>query len=274
VTEKELLRTGVATANLLDLARYPIDDLDSLEGRDLVERCRADLAASGACQLDGFITPDAIETLAVEARQLAPLAFYQDDTHNVYFEDIDESLPDDDPRRILQHSSSAAVAYDQIPGDAIIRQIYEWDPLLHFVGAALSIDPFYRNEDPLGACNVIYYGEGDELGWHFDRAEFVVTLMIQAAEEGGGFEYIPWLRSDEDENYDGVGRLLRGDRSDVIELPSKPGTLALFRGRRSIHRVPHVKGSRLRTNAVLSYADQPGKKLNEYTQRLFYGRTA
>ena len=35
-----------------------------------------------------------------------------------------------------------------------------------------------------------------------------------------------------------------------------------------------IMGDRLRTNAVLSFADKPDHRLNTLTQELFYGRTA
>jgi hypothetical protein len=38
--------------------------------------------------------------------------------------------------------------------------------------------------------------------------------------------------------------------------------------------VTPIRGTVLRTNAVLSYAEKPDHRLNELTQRLFYGRTA
>jgi hypothetical protein len=260
--------------SLIDIDRYPVDDLTSPAGRNLVERCRTELQAGGACQLEGFLRDDAIASLSAEAAALSDGAFTNTAVHNAYFEDVDESLPEDDARRIMQRASQATVAYDMVPADAGIRALYEWDPLLEFVGAALGKSPFYRNADPLGAMNLVYYGEGDELGWHFDRAEFVVTLMLQPAESGGDFEYGPNLRSDENEDYPRVARLLQGDPTDVIHLPSQAGVLAFFRGRHSIHRVTPIKGDILRTNAVLSYSDRPDHRLNELTQKMFYGRTA
>lgn len=259
---------------VVDTDRYPIDDLDSEAGRALIERCRADLAATGACQLDGFLRAGAVERLTQEALALSDQGFPNEAVHNVYFEDVDGSLPEDDARRIMQRASQSTIAYDMIPADAGIRALYESDALLAFVGAALDKRPFYRNADPLGALNLVYYGEGDELGWHFDRAEFVVTLMLQPAAEGGDFEYAPNLRNAADENYPAVQRLLQGDRTDVIHLPSRAGTLAFFRGRHSIHRVTPIKGDVLRTNAVLSFAEKPDHRLNQLTQELFYGRTA
>jgi hypothetical protein len=261
-------------ADLIDLARYPITDLSSDAARKLIDGCRGDMAAGGACQLPGFVRAEAVDALAEEADALAPLAHYQDDTHNVYFEDIDESLPEDDARRLLQHSSSAAVAWDQIPAGSGIRRLYESDELLSFIGAALNKDPLYRNEDPLGACTEVVYREGDELGWHFDNAEFAVTLMLQKSETGGDFEYVPMIRAPEDQNYSRVQRLLSGSMENVIPFPSEPGTLALFRGQYSIHRVTPIGGDRPRLNVVFAYADRSGAKLTEYTQQLFYGRTA
>lgn len=264
----------ISPSELIDIERYPIDDLASAEGRALVARCRADLGAQGASQLEGFLRPQAVERLVAEALSLTDAAFPNTAVHNVYFEDVDESLPANDARRIMQRASQATVAYDQIPGDAGIRALYEWDPLLEFVAAALDKHPFYRNADPLGALNLVHYREGDELGWHFDRAEFVVTLMLQPASVGGDFEYVPNLRTAAEENYEEVQALLLGDRSRVINMPSQAGTLAFFRGRHSIHRVTPIEGERLRTNAVLSYADRPDSRLNSLTQELFYGRTA
>jgi hypothetical protein len=260
--------------DLIDADRYPIDDLDSDAGVALVARCRADLDATGACQLEGFLRKDAVDRLVSEALALTDVAFPNEAVHNVYFEEVDQALPEDDPRRMMERASQATVAYDLIPAGAGIRALYEWDPLLQFVGAALGKHPFYRNADPLGALNLVFYSQGDELGWHFDRAEFVVTLMLQPANSGGDFEYVPNLRSEDDENYPAVRRLLQGDMTNVIHLPSTAGTLAFFRGRHSIHRVTPIMGDRVRTNAVLAYAEKPDHRLNELTQKLFYGRIA
>jgi hypothetical protein len=56
-------------------------------------------------------------------------------------------------------------------------------------------------------------------------------------------------------------------------LPQVPGTLTLFRGRYSLHRVTPVAGDRLRLNAVLAYVDQPNVEFSAYARQLFYGRT-
>jgi len=179
------------------------------------------------------------------------------------------------PRASASRSSAKqAIAYDLIPGGAPIRRLYESADLTGFIAAVLGKPVLYRSADPLDALEIAIFGDGDELGWHFDNSEFSVTVMYAEAETGGHFDYYPWLRDGRDENYAGVRKVLLGDPGGVIRLPSGPGTLAVFRGQHALHRVTPVSGPRPRINSVLTYGERPGMKLNRLTQELFYGRTA
>ena len=260
-------------ADVIDLERYPIDRLESPAGQDLVARCGRELAAVGASDLEGFIRPAAVASAAHWAMTAMPDAYRTDTEHNVYFTVGDPGLPADDPHRIRVRSAKGGLAYDQIPSDSPLRIAYESDELTAFVGAALGREILYRHADKLGALNVMYYSQGDELGWHFDGADSVVTLMLQAPLAGGQFEYVPMLRSADNENPEGVRRLLQGDRSSLRVMSGAAGTLALFRGHLSPHHVTTVTGSRPRINAVLSYATTPNARLSDYAKQLFYGRT-
>ena len=258
---------------IADLGRYPIDRLEDAEGIALVERAREALHAVGACDLPGFLLPEAVDAAA---RVRAPCAT-RHTARNRRTTSSSRASPDsleaDDPRRTRIRSGKEGTALDDIPADSPVRALYESDAMLAFIGAALEIEPIFRSEDPLGALNYMYYAPGDELGWHFDGADFVVTLLLQAPEAGGTFEFAPMLRSEDDRNDEGVRALLGGDRSRIRTMSGEPGTLALFRGHWSPHRVTPVEGARVRINAVLSYAGAPGHRLGEETYRLFYGRT-
>jgi len=258
-------------AGLVDFERYPVDLLDS----PLVEECREALRREGAVKLDGFVRPDAVERMVADARTLAPLGYPNDAGHNAYFdEEIDESLAENHPRRIRVRSAQKAVAMDLLPSDFAPRVIYESEEITRFVAAVLEKDVLYRSADPLDGCNMTVYEEGDELGWHFDQSEFSVTLMIQRSETGGDFEYAPMIRTPDDERYDDVRAVLQGSRDRVALLATEPGTLAFFRGRYSMHRVPPIGGATPRMNSVLTYTAEPGHKLNALAQQLYYGRTA
>ncbi len=75
--------------------------------------------------------------------------------------------------------------------------------------------------------------DGDQLQWHFDGTDFVVSLAIQDADVGGDFEVAPQIRTADDEHYDDVARVLAGERDRVVTLPMTPGTLLVFAGRYS-----------------------------------------
>ena len=265
--------TVTGLADVVDLERYPIDRLDSSAGHDLVARCRSELAATGASDVEGFMRPAAVASVVDWAITAMPDAWWTDTEHNVYFTADDPDLPADDPRRTRVRSAKGGLAYDQIPSDSPLRVAYESDELTAFVGAALGSEVLYRHADELGALNVMYYAEAGGHGWHFDGADAVVTLMLQPPLGGGQFEYVPMLRSADNENLEGVRRLLQGDRSGIRSMSGTAGTLALFRGHHSPHRVTTVTGPRPRIIAVLSYASTPDARLSGHVKQLFHGRT-
>ena len=131
----------------------------------------------------------------------------------------------------------------------------------------------YQMADPLARINVMAYRAGDALNWHFDRSEFTTTLVLQAPVSGGGFEYRSELRSDSDPNYEGVGRLLAGEDQDVRTLALAPGTLNVFKGKNTAHRVTPVRGEQARIVAVFSYYETPDVTFSDAERLGFYGRT-
>ncbi|PZS40210.1 MAG: hypothetical protein DLM62_04035 [Pseudonocardiales bacterium] len=266
--------TTTAYDDLVDLEQFPIHDLDSERGRQFVRDCRNQLAAEGVCVLTGFITPGAVAEMVDVAQRLADKAWTSDQTHTVYFEPVDTDVAATHPRAHPVRSAKHGIAYDYIPAEAPMRRLYESDDLTRFIAAVLEKPVLFRSADPLDALQVTTFRAGDELGWHFDRSEFSVTVMYQQAESGGDFVYVPGLRSEDDENYSGVQQVLHGDTSDLRVLPSAPGTLAFFRGQHALHCVMPIAGPTSRVNSVLTYGERPDMRLNDLTSQLFYGRTS
>ena len=64
------------------------------------------------------------------------------------------------------------------------------------------------------------------------------------------------------------------DRSQVATLPMHPGTLMLFQGRYSMHRVTPVSGEVPRLVLLLAYDTKPGTVSSERLQLSRYGRRA
>lgn len=259
-------------AMLVDLQAYPIAEPGSAAARAFASACREELAVTGALALPGFLTAPATARLAAEARSLEHLAHHYATDHTVYFDPAENDLPPDHPRRRLVRTDKGNVPYDLIPPGALLRAVYEWDATLAFVAAVLDEPALHRHADPMAALNINVHGEGQQLGWHFDRADFAVTLSLQQSERGGEFDYVPDLRADGAENHAGVAAVLAGRNDDVCRLAAAPGTLTLFRGRYSLHRVTPSAGASKRLMAALSYVREPDVSFSPYARRLFYGR--
>jgi len=257
---------------MVDLERYPILDLESAAARRVIEAARAQRRESGACELPDFIRPEAVDRMIADAVALTPAAYRSTGVGSAYLEVPDFSLPADHPRRVIGPYATGVIAYDQCPPQSALRRLYEWDVLMRFIEAIVERGTLYRYADPLGALNIAVMGGGDELQWHFDQTDFVVSLALQSAVEGGDFEYAPLIRSAGDENYDAVGDLLRGGRGRVARLPMRPGTLLIFEGRNSIHRVSPIAGDALRYVALLAYDTKPGTTSTELLRLSRYGR--
>ena len=107
-----------------------------------------------------------------------------------------------------------------------------------FLCAVLSIDQIHPNGDALSSINLHFAAAGMELGWHFDNSSFAVTLLLQATQAGGHFEYVGAVRDAAagDMACDRVGSILKG-REAVHRLVFAPSDLVLLRGRSAIHRV-------------------------------------
>ena len=187
--------------------------------------------------LPGFIRESAIPELIAECDELAKVAY-----HTTVNADLE------------------VVAYDQFPLNSVIRSVYEWNPLMEFVAKILGEEKLFRYAD-------------HELGWHFDQTDFVVSIALQTSSEGGHFENASRIRTATDENADTVAAVRRGDRPDLVRTePMTPGTLMVFNGRNSYHRVSRVSGTVPRHVAVLAYDTKPGTNSNDELRMGRYGR--
>ncbi|TIT04172.1 2OG-Fe(II) oxygenase [Mesorhizobium sp.] len=259
--------------NILDLDRYPLDREGSAERKRLVEISIAALEADGMFNLEGFLRPGVAERAVQEIQPvMATRSHVHRRMHNIYFKpDLPELAPDHPALRKVE-TISHTVCADQIP-DSLVLAIYEYEPLLRFLAAAMGKPRLHVMQDPLARTNVMAYRAGEALNWHFDRSEFTTTLLLQAAQRGGDLEYRTDLLSDDNPNYDGVARLLEGRDPEAKILRMKPGTLNVFRGKNTAHRVTTVEGERERVIAVFSYYEKSGVMFSDEERVGFYGRT-
>lgn len=259
---------------ILNLDRYPLDREGSQEWQALVDQSIADLDATGMFNLEEFVLPGVAQQAASEiAPLMATQSYMHKRSHNIYFQPEIPELGPDHPALRKVETINHTICADQIP-NSLVLAIYEYAPFARFLAVTMGKQSLHTMQDPLARANVMSYREGEALNWHFDRSEFTTTLLLQAPELGGEFEYRSDLRSADNPNYAGVASLLEGRDAEVKRIRLKAGTLNVFRGRNTAHRVTTVQGQVERMIAVFSYYEKPGVMFSPQERIGFYGRAA
>ena len=253
------MTTGIGA--IIDLDRYPISGLEAPEAEELICTGRRRLAAEGVFTLPGFVRPAALAAMQDEADRLCPEAFRRLDHRNGFPAGMGE----------VTRVSLGCVGYDQMPAASAMRRLFRWDGMTRFVSEVLERRPCYRSADPIASCMVTELAPGDELGWHFDANDGIVTLMLRSSGAGGAFEYVPNVRHREDLP-SLVRDTLAGECGELLELDAQPGTLTLFNGLQSMHRVAPVASLPSRLMLILSYDSDPEQRFSDEVHMRFFGR--
>lgn len=257
----------------LDLARFPLNDLESPSGQSLLNCCKRELNEKGRFNLDQILSNNAIDGCLGEIEPMfCHLAFTHSRRHNIYFDDHINGLDSSHPALKRMNTVNHTICGDLL-AHSLLEKIYEWQPLIDFLAKVLGKSQLFPMADPLARLNVMAYREGEALNWHFDRSEFTTTLLLSAPENGGLFQVSSNLRSESDPNYEGVAALLNGNHESVQTVNLVPGTLNLFRGKNSAHRITPVEGEQPRIIAVFSYCETSNFMFSKEDRTLFYGRS-
>ena len=253
-------------SDIVDMARYPMDGA-------FATACAKTLDVDGVLVLPDFIRADALSAMQAEAQTGQKDAYFCAQKHSVYLTPQEDAYPADHPANRQVVSSKGCICDDIVAQHSPLRALYDDPQFRDFVKGATGEAQLHPYADPLSSINIHYANRGQELGWHFDNSSFAITLLIQKPDAGSRFEYIKDLRDADagEMNFDGVAALLDGRTSPQV-LEMEPGTLVLFRGRNSIHRVSPNESDRTRMLAVLAYNAQAGVELSESARMTFYGR--
>lgn len=270
MTRGEIVISTREITRLIDLQRYPILDLESDRGRKFLDRCARQLDDTNACNLPGFLKASAARELVEESEPWCAVAYEKDVTRNPYTSAEDRWLSRQHPNRRFARYTALQLAYDQIPPQSLIDRLYRWPGMIDFVAAVLGHDELFLMADPFQALNIVWLRPGENSSPHFDHHHYTITLLLEEPLSGGEFEFVPDLRSTDDECYDDVIRVLDGDRSRVRRLHREAGTLTLFRGRNSLHWVTTVERGQ-RASAILCYDQRPNFVDADAVNVMIYG---
>ena len=258
---------------IVDLEKYPIQDLNSIKIKEIINKCKSDLDQFSCSPIPNFILPNSLKIMNTELEKQVDEVYMSKESINPYLHSKDEpSLEKNHPKRIFSNRYNGYLNSDLFDKDSEMKFLYEQEELLKFVSACVGVAPIYRWADPL-ACHAYNVMKPDGiLPWHFDSCEFTLRIMIQKPEKGGIFEYCPYIREAGNENFEEVKKVLDGDRKRVRQLKLEPGDLQIFKGRFTLHRVTKIEGNRSRYLCIPSYVLDPWRVNTPEHSRAIYGK--
>ena len=248
------------------------------EWQGVLNQARREYVERGFCHIPNFLSTKECASMCAEYTEARDEGefFLSSETHTVYQEENDESLPSSHCRNVPVVSSKCIVDYARVPDSSILKAIYKSPRLLELVQQTTGTSELHLSACPYNAAYFNEFSIGDGLGWHFDRSEFGVNLVLQPPGTGAEFEFHHNTRTEEDlDSYCKVEDILaRGSDHHEVDCVDYlgVGSLVIFSGRLSMHRVKPLLGPPTRINAILTYEKEEGQAPKAYTLRKFFGR--
>jgi len=208
--------------------------------------------------------------MQAEAKRLIPAAHYTEHWRATPNGSPDESA-DESTLAEETRASMHCVAYQQLTSESLLRKLYEWSGLTDFINAIYDSVPLYPTADPVVSCMLTALMNEDELGWHYDPNDGVVSLMIQQAASGGKFEFAHNIRKPRPGACDAELAVLNSNYPRTRSIQLEPGTLSLFNGHRTLHRVAPVRGDTPRVIALFNYCETKDYQFSESVRQRFSG---
>ena len=246
--------------DLVDIATYPLDQPNSVAYKSAVADARSQLQDDGCAVIKKLLRPTAVKIISQEIIERKSNTHFSTSKMNPYFHTTkNPEYPDHHPVNTFIERSSGFIPGDSWDESLAIDILFRSEMLTNFIRDALETQAVHCYADPLAGLTANILDPGQQFAWHFDTNEFAVTAMIDEADDGGLFQYVPMIRTPDNESFERIQKVLDDDCSEVKTLELHAGDLQIFRGRHSLHRVTRVpKTSRPRHAAIFAYTADPG----------------
>ena len=182
--------------DLVDIATYPLDQPNSVAYKSAVADARSQLQDDGCAVIKNLLRPTAVKIISQEIIERKSNTHFSTSKMNPYFHSTkNPEYPDHHPVNTFIERSSGFIPGDSWDASLAIDILFRSEMLTNFIRYALETQAVHCYADPLAGLTANILDPGQQFAWHFDTNEFAVTAMIDEADDGGLFQYVPMIRT-------------------------------------------------------------------------------
>ena len=124
---------------IVDLEKYPIQNLRSQKIKELITKCKNDLDQFSCSTIPNFILPQSLEVMNEELKNKIDKVYMSNKNINSYlYSKDDPSLPKNHPKRIFMERDNGYLNSDLFEKNSEMKFLYEQEELLKFISACLG----------------------------------------------------------------------------------------------------------------------------------------
>ena len=106
---------------IIDLKKYPIQDLNSLLMKKLIKKCKSDLDQFSCATIPNFVLPKSLKIMSTELEKQLDEVYMSKQSINAYlYSKDDSSLPKNHPKRIFMDRDNGYLNSDLFEKDMTI----------------------------------------------------------------------------------------------------------------------------------------------------------
>ena len=113
---------------IIDLTKYPIQDLNNPLIKKVIKKCKSDLDQFSCSTIPNFILPKSLKTMNTELEKQLDKVYMSKQSINAYlYSKDDPSLSKDHPKRIFMNRYNGYLNSNIFPKDSEMKFLYEQD---------------------------------------------------------------------------------------------------------------------------------------------------
>ena len=132
-------------STIVDLEKYPIQDLSSTVIKELIKKCKNDLNKYSCSTIPSFILPKSLKIMNAELEQQINKVYMSKESINPYLNSKDDlSLEKNHPKRIFSKRYNGYLNSDLFDKNSEMKFLYEQKELLNFVSSLMCPNKFKK----------------------------------------------------------------------------------------------------------------------------------